>query len=168
MFRQVTGTMFKCIEKYEAFWKKIHGVSDTEKFGEDIWDSIPKAVEVSLPNTIRAFKANYENYAPTFRSLLSKDIVSKFEQLKSLETSNVDFPSEVWANTVYTFIAAFHRENDDRASLLLLDALRILWIGRVAAFIKDTWNLERDQAEEKVLEEAKVFTSLKPTLVDRY
>ena len=168
MFRQVTGTMFTCIEKYESNWKKIKGVSDTEKIGEDTSNSIPIAVEVSLPNTIMAFRASYENYAPTYQSLLSKDVTSKFEQLKSLETSNVDFPSEVWANTVYTFIAAFHREKDARASLLLLDALRILWIGRVAAFIKDTWNFERDQAEEKVLEEAKVFTSLKPKLVDMY
>ncbi len=168
MFRQVTGTLFKCIEKYEPIWKKINGVSETEKIGEDTSNSIPKAVEVSLPNTIAAFKANYENYAPTFRSLLSKDITSRFEQLKSLETSNVEFPSEVWANTVYTFVVAFHREKDARAALLLLDALRILWIGRVAAFIKDTWSLERDQAEEKVLQEAKVFTSLKANLVEMY
>ena len=168
MFRQVTGTMFTCIEKYEPIWKEIKDVSDTEKFGEDNWDNVPKALEVSLSKTIEAYKSNYENYAPTFRSLLSNDIGAKFEQLKNLEKSNVDFPSEVWARTVYTFVIEFHREKDPRAALLLLDALRILWIGRVAAFMKDTWNLERDQAEEIVLEEAKVFAALKSTLVDNY
>ena len=167
MFRQVTGTMFTCIEKYESIWKEIKGVSETEKFGDDKWVSVPPALEVSLSKTISAYKSNYPNYAPTFRSLLSKDILSKFEKLKLLETSDIDFPSEIWAKTVYTFISAFHKEKgDSRASLLLLDALRILWIGRVAAFMKDTWTLDRDKAEEKIVEEAKAFADLKPFLVD--
>ena len=169
MFRQVMGTMFTCIEKYEPVWKKIRGVSETEKFGEDKCDCAPEAIEVSLPDTIRAFKANYNNYAPIYRELLSKDIQTKFEQLKTLETSNVDFPSEIWVKTVYTFIAEFHREHKEpRGVLLLLDALRILWIGRVAAFMKDTWDAEQDQAEEKIREEAKVFAKLKPHLVNIY
>jgi len=63
----------------------------------------------------------------------------------------------------------FRREHrDHRGVLLLLDALRILWIGRVAAFMKDTWDVERDQAEEKIREEAKVFAKLKPRLVEIY
>jgi hypothetical protein len=37
----------------------------------------------------------------------------------------------------------FHREHKDlRGALLLLDAFRILWIGLVAAFVRDTWNVE--------------------------
>ncbi len=106
MFRQVTGTMFTCIENYEPVWKKISGIAETEKIGEDKYDSVPKPVNVSLSNTINAFKSNYDNYAPTYRSLLSKDIQTKFEELKKLELSKVDFPSEIWAKTVYTFIAS--------------------------------------------------------------
>jgi glycosyltransferase involved in cell wall biosynthesis len=168
MFRQVTGTMFTCIGNYETVWKEIKGVSETEKFGEDNWGTVPKPVDVSLSNTIMAFKTNYKNYAPIFRSLLNNNIIAKFEQLKTLESSDVEFSSEIWAKTVYSFAAAFHKENDSRAALLLLDALRILWIGRVAAFMKDTWNMERDQAEEKIREEAKAFVKLKPVLVELF
>ena len=114
-------------------------------------------------------KSWLETPTPIYRELLSKDIQTKFEQLKTLETSNVDFPSEIWVKTVYTFIAEFHREHKEpRGVLLLLDALRILWIGRVAAFMKDTWDAEQDQAEEKIREEAKVFAKLKPHLVNIY
>jgi glycosyltransferase involved in cell wall biosynthesis len=169
MFRQVTGTMFKCIEKYEEVWKKISGITETEKIGEDKYDSIPKPVEVSLTNTINAFKSNYNNYEPTYRSILTKEILTKFEKLKNFSSADVDFPSEIWAKTVYSFMTAFKKEHKEpRAELLLLDALRILWIGRVAAFIKDTWNMERDQAEEKIREEAEVFARLKPNLIDTY
>jgi glycosyltransferase involved in cell wall biosynthesis len=169
MFRQVTGTMFKCIEKYESVWKKTSDVTETEKIGDEKYDGAPPAIDVSLRNTIRAFNSNYENYSPTFRSLLSKDIITKFEQLKKLESSDVDFPSEIWAKTVYAFITAFNREyKEPRAALFLIDALRILWIGRVAAFMKVTWDLERDQAEEKIREEARVFAKLKPQLTNTY
>jgi hypothetical protein len=169
MFRQVVGTMFTCAEKYEPVWREIQGVSETEKFGEEKLDCVPAKIEVSLPNTINAFKSNYSNYAPFYRQLLTKDIQMKFEKLKALETSDVDLPSEIWAKTVYAFMTEFHKKHgESRYELLLLDALRILWIGRVAAFMKDTWDAERDEAEEKIREEAKVFSELKPVLVDIY
>jgi len=168
MFRQVVGTMFKCIEQHESVWKNINGVSETESFGENKYD-IPEAIEVSFLNTIRAFKSNYNFYDSIYASLLNKDILVKFEQLKTLETSDVDLPSEIWAKTVYSFITEFHKENNEpRYELLLLDALRILWIGRVAEFMKETWDAEQDQAEEKIRDEAKVFARLKPQLVESY
>jgi len=37
-----------------------------------------------------------------------------------------------------------------------------------AVFMKDTWNLELEQAEEKIRGETKIFAKLKPYLVDRY
>jgi glucosylglycerate synthase len=169
MFRQVVGTMFQCVEEYESVWKKITGLSETEKFGEQKYDVVPEQIEVSLINTINAFKANYSNFAPIYRSILTKEINDKFEELLKLDSSNVDLPSEYWAKTVFTFAKEFRKEkNEPRDALLLLDALRILWIGRVAAFMKDTWEIDRNQSEEKIREEAKVFVELKPLLVEKY
>jgi glycosyltransferase involved in cell wall biosynthesis len=169
MFRQVVGTMFTCIEKYEAVWKKISGVSSVERFGEEKSNNVPEAVEVSFLSTIAAFKSNFENYRPIYRSILSKEIQKSFEKLKAIETSKVELPSEIWVQTVYEFIKQFRKEEkEQRGALLLLDALRILWIGRVAAFMKDTWTAERDEAEEKIKEEARVFAKLKPYLVETY
>ncbi len=167
MFRQVVGTMFTCIEKYEAVWKRITGFDQVEKFGEAKYDPVPD-VKVSLSNTIAAFKFNYDNFTPIYRSFLSKEIQSKFEQLKTMESSNVELPSEIWVTTVYEFIKQFHKEKDQRGQLLLLDALRILWIGKVACFIKDTWDLDRSQAENKIKDEVKVFVKLKPYLIETY
>ncbi len=169
MFRQVVGTMFTCLAEYESVWKEIHGVYETEKFGGEIDDSTAQEVKVSLSDTIKAFKSNYDNYAPFYRELLSREIQIKFEQIKRLETANFDFSSEIWAKTVYSFLTEFHKKHKEpRITSLLLDALRILWIGRVAVFIKDTWNLDRDQAEEKIREEVRAFTKLKPELVNTY
>jgi glycosyltransferase involved in cell wall biosynthesis len=167
MFRQVMNTMFTCIEQYETAWKGISGVSNTEMFGEVEYEDTPEAIEVSLPATIEAFKSKYDKYLDIYYSILEQDIQNKFEQLKQLENSNVDFPSEIWVKTVYSFIAEFHKTPTFYRERLI-DALRVLWIGRVAAFLKETWTISREECEEKINEEAKAFEKLKPYLIEKY
>ena len=167
MFRQVMNTMFTCIEQYESVWKQIRGVSETPMFGEAKYEDGSEAIEVSLPATIAAFKSKHPQYLDIYRSILEQDIQHKFIELKDLERSKVDFPSEIWAKTVYSFIAEFHKTPTFYRQILI-DALRILWIGRVAAFLKETWEISREECEEKIVDEAKVFEMLKPYLIEKY
>jgi glucosylglycerate synthase len=167
MFRQVMNIMFTCIEQYEPIWKVIHGVSKPEMVGEDKSNVTPETIEVSLPATIEAFKNNYDQYRAIYKSILEQEIQNKFEQLKQIETSTVDFPSEIWAKTVYSFIAEFHK-NPVYGRGKLIDALRVLWIGRVAVFLKETWEQSREEAETKIIEEAKIFEKLKHYLLEKY
>ena len=167
MFRQVINTMFTCIEQYESIWKEIRGVSKTQMSGEARYEDTSETIEVSLPATIEAFKTKYHQYLDIYRSVLEHDIQRKFIQLKDLDNSKVDFPSEIWVKTVYSFIAEFHKTPTFYRERLI-DALRVLWIGRVAAFLKETWEISREECEEKITDEAKVFEILKPYLVEKY
>ena len=167
MFRQVMNTMFTCIEQYEPVWKEIHGISKTPMFGEAKYEDTSETIEVSLPATIEAFKSKYNRYLDIYSSILEQDIQHKFMQLNQLENTKVDFPSEIWAKTVYSFIAEFHKTPTFYRERLI-DALRVLWIGRVAAFLKETWEISREECEEKIVEEAKVFEKLKPYLIEKY
>ncbi len=167
MFRQVMNTMFTCIEFYETAWKDIKGVSEVEVIGKIENQKVPDPIQVSLPATIDAFKNNYNKYLPIYNSFLEKELLIEIDQLKKLESTNVDFASETWAKIVYSFIAEFHKEpswgRDELAK-----ALRVLWIGRVAVFLKETWKQDRDESENRVIEEAKVFEEYKPYLMDKY
>ncbi len=167
MFRQVMTTMFTYLEQCEPTWKAITGVSNVEVFGEAQGENIPESISVSLPATIGAFKTNYDQYLPIYKSILEQDSLDKFEHLKMVETSNVDFPSEIWVKTVYSFIAEFHK-NPSYGRNMLMDALRVLWIGRVGAFLRETWDQSRDDCEDRILEEAQVFEGLKPYLIEKY
>ena len=167
MFRQVMNTMFTCIEQYEPVWKEINGVSKTPMFGEAKYEDTSETIEVSLPATIEAFKSKYNRYLDIYSSILEQDIQQKFMQLNQIEITKVDFPSEIWAKTVYSFIAEFHKTPTFYRERLI-DALRVLWIGRVAAFLKETWEMSRQECEEKIVEEAKVFEKLKPYLIGKY
>ena len=167
MFRQVMNIMFTCIEQYEQVWNGIKGVSNTELVGEAHYVETPESIQVSLPATIDAFKNNYDQFNSIYKSILEQDIQNKFEQIKQIETSTVDFPSEIWAKTVYSFIAEFHK-NPVFGREKLIDALRVLWIGRVAVFLKETWEQSREEAETKIIEEAKVFEKFKHYLIEKY
>ena len=102
-------------------------------------------------------ETDYDQFRPIYKSFLEQDIQDKFEQLKQIEHTNVDLPSEIWAKTVYSFIAEFHK-NPAYGREVLIKALRVLWLGRVAVFIKETWDQSRDEAEKKI---AKKQRSLK-------
>lgn len=167
MFRQVMTTMFTYLEKCEPVWKQVNSVSHVDFFGEETCGGIPDAISVSMSGTIDAYKSNYEQHVPVYRSVLEPKIQDKFEQLRQIDTSEVDFTSEEWAKTVYSFMAAFRR-NPAYGRDRLIDALRVLWIGRVGAFLKETWEIGRDECEGKVFEEAKVFEELKPYLIEKY
>jgi len=46
--------------------------------------------------------------------------------------------------------------------------LRVLWIGRIAAFLKDTWVESEEASEDRVVEESRTFEKLKHYLIDKY
>ncbi len=168
MFRQVMNTMFTAIETYEVEWKTIRGFSETEMVGEVKNPETPEPINVSLSETMAAYKTSYPLFGNCYKSFLDAEIVSVFEKLKDAQTSApVTLSSEVWAKTVYSFIAQFHKTSlDERENLI--NALRVLWIGRVGSFLKETWSETREEAEARVLEEAKVFREQKDFLIDKY
>jgi len=167
MFRQVMNVMFSCIEHYESVWKETKGVSKVELFGESKDSSTPEPIPVSLPETVKAFRSKYDQYKIFYQSFLEQKIQEKFDEIKQLETRSVDFSSEIWAKTVYSFIAEFHK-NPSYGKDKLIDALRVLWIGRVAVFLKETAELTREEAELKIADEAKAFQDLKGYLIAKY
>ena len=103
MFRQVVTTMFTCIEEYESIWKEIHGVSKVEMYGSENHQNVPEAIPVSLSATVEAFRTDYDQFKPIYKSFLEQDIQDKFEQLKQIGNTNVDFPSEIWGENCILF-----------------------------------------------------------------
>jgi glucosylglycerate synthase len=167
MFRQVINTMFTSIENYESVWKEIDSFSQVELVGETKNEQTPDPIQVSLTGTIEAYKNNFGTYKPICRQFLPDEVLAKFDRLQNLAQEEVDLSSEIWAETVYSFIAEFHKRPLIEREILI-DALRVLWIGRVAVFLKVTWNESREQSESRILEEAKVFRNLKHYLIEKY
>lgn len=167
MFKQVIGTMFACIEQYETIWKQTTGVSPVEMIGEAKYDETPEPIPVNLKNTLDTFKNSFAVYSTIYKAVLKEDLYEKFKKISKSNLPDETFDPKIWAKTVYSFIAKFHHETPENRSNLV-DALRVLWIGRVAAFIKETCDLSRQAAEDKISEEAKAFERLKPYFLNLY
>lgn len=168
MFKQVVGTMFSCIERYEEYWKDISGdTCKVEMIGKERHIENHLTVPVDPLNAIRSHKNNFDNNRKIYSTLLSNEIYTEFEELKNLDKKDIALAPETWAKTVYLFIAGFKRAKAAEREGLL-EALRILWIGKVATFIKETLIMDAKEAEEKVKEEAKVFAELRHFLLDLF
>lgn len=165
MFRQVVGTMFTCAEQFEAVWRGAGEVSKVDMVGEEVHVNSQQPVPIDLQNMVKVYRECFNAYLPVYQKLLKAEALSEFEQLKNLETSPVSFSMETWAKTVYTFIAAFHKAPPE-ARDNLIDALRILWTGRLAAFVNETLSVSSAETEARISEQAKVFEKLKPYLAD--
>ena len=50
----------------------------------------------------------------------------------------------------------------------MLDALRILWIGKVGAFVKEALKLDDFEAERKIRQEMETFRKLRNYLIELY
>ncbi len=165
MFRQVIGSMFTCIESYEKVWKEIRGYHKVEIVDEEIYSGKPEVIHVDLQNFIKTYKSGFDENKQIYRAVLSNELIKEVEKLKKMNDIEHCFSPETWAKIVYSFVANFrNREQLEREKLL--DALRILWIGKVAVFIRETLELDTMKAEKKIEEEVKIFEKSKPYLLD--
>jgi hypothetical protein len=167
MFRQVIGTMFTCIEKYESKWRPIQEVTELEMVGEEKHINSQPPIPIDLQNMINTFNEKYGSHRNLYNALLSQDLLEEFDRLQNLENSKVSVSMDAWAKTVYAFIAAFHRA-EPAARESIIDALQVLWTGRLAAFIKETLLVSPAETEKQIIEQACAFVRLKPYLLERY
>jgi hypothetical protein len=164
MFREVVSTMFACAEKYETVWKGINGVSHVDVIGEEKNLNSQPPIHIDLQRMIASFIEDFDKYLPVYRSVLNDDTFLKIEKLKYLEKTAVTFPPDIWAKTVYAFMAKFHKTVVTSERGFLIDALRVLWLGRLAVFIKETAESTPEETEKIIREQAETFVRLKPYL----
>ncbi|NIP66639.1 hypothetical protein GWN63_00865 [Candidatus Bathyarchaeota archaeon] len=168
MFQEVAGAMFCCTEIYEDQWRSIQGSRPVELIEGEVPLIRPEAVEVDLRNLLQEYRAGFERFKSTFERVLDLDVLHSLADFHRKSMDNFGFPSEEWAKCVYSFAAAFKKETDLPRRTHLLEALRYLWMGKVANFVIETRELDTGEAENLILEEAQIFEELKPYLADIY
>ncbi len=165
MFRQVVGSMFTCIECYEKVWKKIRGRRKVEIIGEKKYTGTPEAIQINLQNLARKYESGFDENKKIFKKILSNDIFRKVERIRKQNDAATSFSPETWAKIVFSFAADFKNLEQSKRERLI-DALRILWIGKVTTYIKQTLDLDTTTAEKKIEEELRAFEKSKPYLID--
>lgn len=168
MFRQVVGSMFDAMALYEHAWRDVRGSRSIPLVKSEFKIETPEPFAVDTQAPARAFRQGFIENRSLFESYLPSDLYSSLLAESKRSDMNLYIPMDVWARTAYTFAAAFKKEKQQDKRDLLLDALRFCWNGRLGTFFQETLDMTVEEAEKKVLQEAKIFEELKPYLLSIY
>ncbi len=165
MFRQVVGTLFGMMKRYEAAWKKVASSEPVPLLGE-VQEIEPEGIEVSLADLCARFREGLEHFGPVWERIVGTERFDRLKGIATLAPEAVDFPADLWVHVVYEFAAAYQRWSGDRHQLL--DMLVPIYFARVAGFVNQTREMTSAQAEKIVDEQARRFEELKDSLIRRW
>jgi glycosyltransferase involved in cell wall biosynthesis len=148
MFRQVLSALFSFMERFEAYWKGVKGSEPLETFGFE-GKLQPEPVNVNLELMIELFKTGYQQFSPLWKGILSESSFRQISETAKKDPKEFRLPTESWVQILYELAATFH-----------------LWtIGRVASFVRQSWEMSSEEAEALVEEQAIEFEEQKDYLI---
>lgn len=163
MFRQVTGSMFELARHYEHVWRGRRNGRATAS--RACFCREPAPVGVALDEITARFREGYRTSERIIRNIVSDDSAEKLAQVAA---DGCEFDSELWAKTVYEFAAHYKRVSAPQEKHAVLDALKTLWLGRFRSYVLETADMNINDAERVIQEQAKVFEKQREYLLSIY
>lgn len=164
MFRQVVGTLFGMMPRYEQIWRKVRGSEPVPAMGAPSGGE-PPAIHPSLDRLQTNFRVGFEHFAPLWREILAAESFGRLEQLASRREPDGAFDPRLWARIVYDFAYSYLRWSRDRYKLV--EIMTPIYYGRIASFIVETSAMSTVEADEVVERQAEVFEQEKAALIER-
>ena len=162
MFRQVLYVLFSLMERFEGYWKNISDSEPVETFGHK--NSIePEPVGIDLEGMVEKFKVGYQQFSPLWREILSPESFADVQKASELGSSDFHLPTATWVRILYELAATFHAWTRNRFKII--EVATPLYYARVASFVRQTWEMTSDAAENLVEEQALRFEELKEYLL---
>ncbi|MBI1852503.1 MAG: glycosyltransferase [Planctomycetes bacterium] len=164
MFRQVVGTLFGMMARYESVWRNAPRSTTVPLLGQRV-DVEPPEVRISLERLTESYRAGFEHFASLWREVLAPEQFALLERLSRAADADFHMEARSWARIVYDFVATFHRWSKDRYKLV--ETMTPIYYARVAAFVVETRDLTTAEADLQVDRQAETFEEEKPYLVER-
>ncbi len=153
MFRQVTGTMFELAEYYENYWKNNRKKLSGRK-AKGFLRQRPIPARVDIDKIREYFEIEYKASKETINNILPPYLMKKVtDAVKKIE----NFDAEMWAEVVYSFAAFYKKAKKKTERNVALDALKTLWLGRFLSYAIETRDMDWNEAEEIIQEQARIF-----------
>ncbi len=162
MFRQVLSALFSLMERYESSWKSIKDSEPLELFGFE-GTMEPEPVNVNLELMIDLFKTGYEQFSSLWKNILSKSSFKQVTETSKMDSKDFHLSTEAWVKILYELAATYHLWDVNRDKLL--DMMTPLYFGRVASFVKQSWEMSSIEAESLVEDQAVKFEDQKDYLI---
>ncbi len=163
MFRQVVGTLFRLMGQFEDHWMEVKGSDPVPSFGPESFPE-PEPVSVNLERLVSEFRTGHQNFGVLWKDIFSEACFQEIEGWTRLETEKFLMPVESWVKILYELAAVFHRWKTGHETLLGM--MVPLYLARVASFVNRSRDMNAEQAEALVEEQAAVFEAQKGYLLE--
>lgn len=164
MFREVVGTMLDLMMYYEDAWKNGYVYRKISRVKAKYHGQKPTPITVDIGKVDKMFKQGYQNFKNIISTSIADDVLKELE--KASKEEPVDLPPELWAKIVYNMAAAYKRNGEKRTHIL--DALRILWLGRFTSYVTATKDMGTIEAEREIERQAEIFEQERDYLISIY
>jgi hypothetical protein len=127
---------------------------------------LPEAGDVALDRMVRAFKLGLKDLLPIWEQALQEETLALIYPLGLLSSDEFAFPAEQWARVAFDFAVAYHEKRLPGDHLLR--ALTPLYLGRVAAFLREAQAQPRAGLAALVEDVGRAFEVAKTGLTARW
>ena len=164
MFRQVVGTLFALMWVYEERWRRVQGSKAVPLCGTQQGGRL-EPIKVTPSTMLDKLRAGQETFHDLWSQILAAKTLALVQEAISRRHEEFDLPAELWARIVMDFAVAYNK------SLLpserVMEAMIPLYLGRTAAFVKETSEMTTQEAERVVRAQAEIFEGLRSYLRER-
>ena len=162
MFRQVVWTLCYLMERFEVQWKGVQGSEPVETFGQEGYVE-PEPVNVDIEGMIEHFKIGFQQFSSLWKDIFSKACFDEIENAVEMDSNQFYLSTDAWAQILYELAATFHSWSVNRYRLI--DLMTPLYYARVASFVRQSWDMTSQEAEELVEDQALKFEEHKDYLI---
>ncbi len=165
MLYQVVGATFDLMETYSNIWKKVNNSEKIPTFGFEYAVGL-EPVSVNLDRMIELFKLGVKELLDIWKEFIPKEIIQFLYTTGMTQKEDFHIPEEIWCTIIYSFALAYHRKIMNKEHLL--KSLTPLYIGKVASFVKETWESNALDVEEKIEKLCAMFEQRKSFLINAW
>lgn len=162
---ETVGPLFTLMEGDWEIWREPRGVEAVPLIGGPA-EMLPDPGGAAVDRMVRAFRLGLKDLLPVWEQIMPDTTLADLYPLALAAPDEFRFAPRLWARVVGDFAVAHHERRLPRDHLLR--ALTPLYLGRVAAFLRETRDRSPAGIEQALEEIAGAFEAEKPTLIARW
>lgn len=155
MFCQVMETLFTQLLDCRSQWDGNGNRVQTPDLFSRRTPSAPQALSIDYKLLKKQAHEAFRSGRSRAREILPAPVYCQMETM--FEKSRLRLTASTWAQIVYSFLKAFDRCGGKREREKTIEALKGFYFARVVSFIKETLELDHQESEKRIVNQAKIF-----------
>ena len=161
MFSQVTETLFKNILASKERWMNTNKVEKPSIIGKRTLDP-PQDLAISYKYLKAISIYGFEQRKEILKKTLTRKVYKQLTEMYKKEEMGLN--RNLWAKIVYDLLFSYEKG----FGFHCVEAMKCLYFGRVASFIKETLDFSHQEAENEVIKQAKHFFKIRSYFLNKY